>query len=229
VLIDEILNSMEKDEKNLKGLGWKDPEASRRDLLYKAKEQIWNKSNDLRTNLFFLDRKITNLILIVQRLRKELDLPPFEEPFRTKSLQYIEIDIESFFQSSYSLLNLVAGLTPHFYRHPIKGLPHKSFRKQRRWYIKHTDLDPKYSKYLKSETRWFDDFIVHRDKLAHLHPLVTFLTHDATVFFGTNRNEKGFIPNVNVGDFINSTANCILEFLIFYDNHFGKKPILHSD
>jgi len=221
MLIDEIIDYMENEEKRLKGVGWKDPSGFSRAFLYKVRLLI--KSNNLNTILFFLDYKITNLILIVKRLRKELDLPLFEKSLQTKNLRYIEIDVESFFHFSYSLLNIVARLTPLFYKHQTKKLPTKSFNAQRKWYIEHTDLDPEYSEYLKNETRWFEDFLEHRKQLTHYHPLVIFLASDGSVFFGTHRNDRGLIPNVNVAEFINSTANSILEFLVVYDNHFGKK------
>ena len=223
MLIDEEIDFMEKEENRLKGLGWKDPEGSNLDLYYNAKEQLWNKSDNLRTILFLLDYKIKNLILIVQRLRKELTLPIFEEPFQTRNLHYIEIDIESFLHFSYSLLNVIARVTPEFYNHRPKGLPSESFRLQRKWYIEHDEVEPEYSKYFKNSTGWFEDFLKHREQLAHYRPLITFLTHDGSVFFGTYRNEKGLIPNIKVEDFINNTANGILEFLVVYNNHFGKK------
>jgi hypothetical protein len=223
VLIDEVIDFMEKDENGCKGLGFKDPEGSIPDLLYNVKDQLWNKSNNLRTILFLLDYKIKNLILIVQRLREELALPVFEEPFRTKNLHYVEIDIESFLHFSYSLLNVIARVTPEFYRPQLEGLPSKSFRLQRKWYIEHDEVEPEYSKYFKNSTGWFEDFLKHREQLAHHRPLITFLTHDGSVFFGTYRNEKGFIPNVKVEDFINNTANGILEFLVVYNTHFGWK------
>ena len=223
VLIDEVIDIMEKEENRCKGLGFKDPEVGIPDLLYNVKKQLWNKSNNLRTKLFLLDNKIKNLILIVQRLRKELSSPMFEKPFRTKNLQYTEIDIESFLHFSYSLLNVIARLTPEFYNRQLKGLPSDGFRNQREWYIEHDEVEPEYSKYFKNSTGWFEDFLKHREQLAHYRPLITFLTHDGSVFFGTNRNEKGFIPTIKVEDFINNTANGILEFLVVYNTHFGKK------
>jgi hypothetical protein len=222
MLIDEIIYEMERFEERLKRKGYKDPEGCMRSLLYRI--STLNKNKKYQLIIFLLEKKIHNYILLVRRLRKELSQPIFEKPFETKNLRYVEIDIEAFLNMTYSLLNIIARLTPSFYEHPARTrVPCKSFNKQRKWYIGNVDLDPKYSEFFKNNTSWFEEFREHRKHLTHYHPLVTFRSSKGSVFFGTKRDEKGFIPNFDVSKFINLTANNVLEFLEFYDNYFGSK------
>ena len=85
------------------------------------------------------------------------------------------------------------------------------------------EKDPKYSKYLVEKTSWFEKFREHRRKLTHYHPLVTFRSSQHDITFGTGRDKKGYIPNVSVSGYITKTASELLEFISFYDKHFGQK------
>jgi len=44
------------------------------------------------------------------------------------------------------------------------------------------------------------------------------------LFFDT-RERKGAEPNINVRDYINKTANGIINLVAFYNLHFGKKRL----
>jgi phage FluMu gp28-like protein len=76
------------------------------------------------------------------------------------------------------------------------------------------------------KTSWFERFREHREKLTHYHPLVTFRSSEHRIKFGTRRDKKRDIPNFSVSEYINKTASELLEFISFYDKHFGSKLTL---
>ncbi|MCJ7635243.1 hypothetical protein MUP77_22995 [Candidatus Bathyarchaeota archaeon] len=140
----------------------------------------------------------------------------------TQNKRYIEIDIESFFHFSYSILNIIAKLTPMFYKPVLQGLKSKDFNPQRKWFIKHPEKDKEYSEYLRTNTSWFEDLEEDRTQLAHHQPLITFRSTEHILTFGTHWNKREGIDNYPVLDYVNEKSNGLLEFVIFYDKHFGK-------
>lgn len=226
MLIDDEIEAAEKQEKKCRELGFNDPYGGNLllpNLLSLSSDNIYRyTSQRFKTTVFLLGRKIENLVLIVRRLRDSVNLPLQEGSVETKNKRYIEIDIESFFHISFSTLDIIARLTPHFYKREEKGLKSQSFREQREWFIKHPEKDPKYSEYLRTNTSWFDDLQLHRDKLTHYHPLMTFQSKEDIVTFGSHRNENGWIDNYSVLKYANEKSNALLEFVIFYDRYFGK-------
>jgi len=228
MIIDDVIRLIEKDERRWRKLGYKDPYGARPSFLVNLmgldfRDVSWKADQIYRTKIWFLENKINHLIDIVRRLRKALTFPIQEQSLETKNKQYIEIDIESFFHFSYSILEIMARLTPRFYKPPLKGLKSKSFRKQREWFMNNPEKDPKYSKYLVERNSWFEKLREHRRKLTHYHPLITFQSSEHGITFGTGRDKEGYIPNVGVSEYINKTASELLDFIFFYDKHFGQK------
>jgi hypothetical protein len=217
MLIDKIIERIENEENRLKEIGCRDPYAPGISFLYDLSLEV---DQRFRIKIILLEDKINDLILIVRRLRKAITLPIQERSMETKNMHYIKIDIESFFGFSYSILEIIARLTPIFYKPPLKGLKSGHFREQRKWFIEHPEKDSEYSEYLKRETSWFEDFVEHRKKLTHYHPLIIFQSTTHGITFGTDRNRKGFIPNFSVLEYINETTSKFLEFIIFYNEHY---------
>jgi hypothetical protein len=226
MLIDDEIKGAEQMEKQYRELGLKDPYGGNFplfDLLKLPSEKIyWHKPHKYRTMVFLLGRKIENLVLIVRRLRDSLNLPLQEGSVETKNKRYIEIDVESFFYLSFSALDIIARLTPNFYKREEESIKSESFEKQKKWFMEHPKKDQEYSKYLSTNMAWFDDLKLHRDKLTHHHPLIIFQSAKGIVTFGTHRNEKGFINNYPVLNYVNDKASALLDFIYFYNRHFGK-------
>jgi hypothetical protein len=226
MLIDDEIELAEKMEKQDRELGFNDPHGGNlllTNLLALSFTNIsWQTDQKFRTKVFLLGRKIENLVLIVRRLRNAVSLPLQEGSMETKNKRHIEIDIESFFYFSFSILDNIARLTPIFYKPESEGTKSRSFRLQRKWFIDHPEKDPEYSEYLRTRTSWFEDLETHRVQLSHYHPLITFLSKEHILTFGTHENEKGFINNYPVLKYVNEKSSALLDFIIFYGRHFGK-------
>ncbi len=124
---------------------------------------------------------------------------------------------------SYSILNIFAKFTPRFYKHvERKGLKNKGFKDQKKWFLKHSEIDKEYSEYLGTKTYWFEEMENDRSALSHNHPLITFRSTKYVLTFGTDRNKNGLIPNYPILDYVNEKSSGLLEFIQFYDEHFGK-------
>ena len=115
MLIDDEIEVAEKMEKQYRELGFNDPYGGNlllTNLLALSFTNIsWQTDQKFRTMVFLLGRKIENLVLIVRRLRNSVNLPLQEGSVETKNKRYIEIDIESFFHFSSSILDTIARLT----------------------------------------------------------------------------------------------------------------------
>lgn len=185
----------------------------------------------LSSKVLYLNNRITYLALIVRRLRKALDSACKTPMLETIQLRYIEIDIEAFFHIAYSLLNVIARLTPELFEKPIQGLKSESFYEQRKWFMKEENkrVDPEYSEYLTNNTDWFEDFHYHRKQLTHYHPLLTFRSIPELELFFDTHERKGAEPDISVRDYINKTANGIINLVAFYNLHFGKKSLTEEN
>lgn len=232
--VDKTIESIEKDERRLRKLGYKDPYGARPSFLFHLmgldfRDVSWEANQEYRSIIWLLGNKIDHLIDIVRRLRTALTFPIQEQSLMTKNYHYIEIDIESFFHFSYSILEIIAKrLTSRFYKPKLEGLPTKNFRRQRKWFIENPQKDPEYCEYLRRKTAWFEGFREHRRSLTHYHPLITFQTSQHDITFGTGRDEEGYIPNVSVAEYINKTTSELLDFIDFYDKHFGRRISLRK-
>lgn len=226
--IDVLINFIETSQKTQMEMRrkYKNVEAGEPFTVFDILQKISDK-NKLSSKVAYLNNRITYLALIVRRLRKAIDSAHKTLQLETMRLRYIEIDIEAFFHISYSLLNLLARLTPEFFEKPIKGLKSGSFYEQRKWFIKEENIriDPDYSEYLTNKTEWFEEFHCHRKQLAHYHPLLTFRSVPELELFFDTGERRGTEPNINVRDYINKTANGIINFVAFYNLHFGRNSL----
>ena len=109
-----------------------------------------------------------------------------------------------------------------FYKPELESINSRSFEKQRKWFINNPEKDPEYSEYLCTRTDWFEDLRMRRVKLTHYHPLITFQSTEHILTFGTHSDKKGSISNYPVLEYVNEKSSGLLEFIRFYDRHFGK-------
>ena len=227
--IDVLINYIDTSQESQKKMRQKYPsrpiEAGEAFIVFDIVKKFSDKKK-LRPKVSYLNDRITYLALIVRRLRRALSKASKNTILETIQLRYIEIDIEAFFHIAYSLLNLIARLTPELVDETDKkGIPSKSFYEQRKWFMKveNADKDPEFSKYLKKETDWFEDFHFHRKQLAHYHPLITYRPIPELELYFNTEEKEGIMPNVKVSEFVNKTANGIVDFISFYNDHFGKE------
>ncbi len=227
VNIDTLINYIDTSQERARLMRIKHPherfEPDEVHIMFDIVKKISDK-HKLSSKVLYLNNRITYLALIVRRLRKALDIANKTPELKTIQLRLIEIDIEAFFHISYSLLNVLAKLTPELLDKPVKGLKSESFDKQRNWFMKEENrkADPEYSEYLEKNLGWYEDFHSHRTQLSHHHPLLTYRSVPELILFFDTRERKGFMPDKNVREFIDQKANGIVEFVSFYNDHFGK-------
>jgi hypothetical protein len=194
-------------------------------VINKEKREGDKQLQKYREYIFHIESKVKYLLLIIIRLRILVKSPNFRSSgVQTKTIDYFLIDLESFFHYSVSILDVIAKLTPYFYPSQEKNIGQKSFRKLKLWFKRNSDIDHEFVQLLFEKTDWFYELHMHRSNLAHDTSIFFFWKEKPVkLFFGTKRNERNFIPNKNALEYVNSTANYLLEFLIFYNNYFSKR------
>ena len=172
--------------------------------------------------IHFLDDEINRLILIVRRLRDTATLPLLRL-HNTKTQAYAEIDAESFFHTTYLILTQIARLNRHFFK-GIKSFPSNSFDRQKKFFTKpdNINIDKQYSKYLNERMYWYDAFREYRTCITHYHPPV-FIPDKIGLQLGIKIKKGQGYNFLDIPEYIDETSNQLLEFIIFYNNHFSKK------
>jgi hypothetical protein len=232
--LDEILDSKAKseDEKSNASTGIS--------LLFDILEQMNEAMNEsmgrnnrelqrYREYVFHIETKTNYLLLIIIRLR-ELAKSRFfvSSGVHTKTVDYFLIGLESFFHYAISILDLVARLTPYFYPSAGAGFKKQSkhFSWQKNWFIDNdnTALDFEYKENIIKRTCWFSDLNDHRGNLTHDTSIFfCWGQRPPKLFFGTKRNDRDFIPNQDALEYVNKTANGLIEFLLYFNSYFSKK------
>ena len=72
---------------------------------------------------------------------------------------------------------------------------------------------------------WFEKDKKHRNELTHNGALIMFPSSNNKWFFGTHRNDKGFIPNYEIKQYITDSHTGFINFLLYYNSHFAKRMI----
>ncbi len=75
MLIDEVIKFAEKQEQKCRDIGFVDPDGFGWSFLQNLFEKSMQADNEFRTKVWLMERRINNLVLIVRRLRNELNLP----------------------------------------------------------------------------------------------------------------------------------------------------------
>jgi len=180
---------------------------------------------DCLLRFFHLHHKFGMLQLIVERTKHEIN---FLKPTKmnTKLYFYFLIDLEAYFYVLISTFDIIAKLTPYFYSEWEGDKDTKRyFSHQIEFFKKNPMKDPKYTEYLNDNMKWFEKVREHRNELTHNGALYIFPTSKKKFYFGTKRNEKGFIPNEEVENCIAETFQGFCNFLIYYNSHFGAKRL----
>ncbi len=231
MLLDKIIKEIENKENSFRTESNKDPSIMLSFLIninmyYSGKSSESSPSFDFKIS--FLENQINRLILIVRRLRKHAKLSPVNIQ-NTKTNAYAEIDIESFFHFTYSILNNIARLTSFFYPSKV-GVKTESFHEQKKFFLKpdNRNIDQEYSKYLFEETSWVeDDFKTYREILSHHHPPMIVPTKDGfdLVIRRKEQNKKTgeWFYHEKIPIYTDKIANKLLQFIEFYNKHFSKE------
>jgi len=196
-----------------------------RAYLFDVEERFRQASMEYRTQQEFLLRflhlqdKFNMLQLVVERIRNEIK---FIRPLKMGTKRYFDflIYLEAYFYFLISSLDILAKLTPRFYPE-LKGEAKRYFSHQKAFFIKHPEKDQEFARYLENNTKWFDTVIKHRRELTHNGALIIFPSSTKSFYFGTIRNEKGFIPNEEIEAFVVETYKGFCDFLVYYNSHFG--------
>lgn len=174
---------------------------------------------------FNLQNKFTMLQLIVEKIKNAVKSPELAKK-NNRLYYYFLTDLEAYFYLLISTLDILAKLTPHFYsKWEGDKDTRRYFSHQREFFRQNPRKDPKYARYLKDNMEWFKKVRGHRNELTHNGALIIFPASKKKFYFGTKRNEKGFIPNEEVETCIGETFQGFCDFLIFYNSHFGDKPL----
>lgn len=119
------------------------------------------------TGTSVIDRRISNLHLIMHRIRIDSGVNLLLHEKYTIDFLYLPIDFESFFIWLRMIMDQIAFLTPLFYeRQGI--LPRNSFSDQLKWFKEDkTGFDIKCRNYLLSNMQWFTEIRDIRDDALH--------------------------------------------------------------
>ena len=180
---------------------------------------------DYLLRFLHLQNKFNMLQLIVERIENAVK---FRELARMNNKLYFRflIDLEAYFYLLISTLDILAELTPNFYSEwEGNKNTRQYFSRQREFFIQNPEKDPEYAIYVRDNMEWFEKVRGHRNELTHNGALIIFPTSKKKFYFGTKRNEKGFIPNEEVETCIVETFQGFCNFLIYYNSHFGAKPL----
>ena len=179
---------------------------------------------DCLLRFFHLSEKFNMLQLIVERIKTEIK---FLKPTKrnTKRYYYFLIDLEAYFYLLMSTLDIMAKLTPYFYSESRRNkIPRKYFSSQIQFFKENPMKEPEYTKYLNDNMKWFEKVREHRNELTHNGALNIFFSSNK-LYFGTKRNKKRGIPTEEVETCIDETFQGFCDFLIYYNSHFGAKPL----
>ncbi len=181
---------------------------------------------DYLLRFWHLQDKFNMLQLIVEIIKNAVKSHKLAK-MNNKLYFYFLIDLEAYFYLLVSTLDVLAKLTPNFYSE-WKGdkRTQQYFSHQRKFFMQeqNSKKDPEYTTYLEDNMKWFKKVKGHRNELTHNGALIIF-TRLKKFYFGTKRNEKGFIPNEEVETCIAETFQGFCDFLIFYNSHFGTKSL----
>ena len=189
-----------------------------------ASMEHYTKQNQL-LRLWHLQDKFDMLPLVVERIKNEISFLK-ATTMNTKRYFHFLIDLEAYFYLLISTLDILAKLTPNFYSEWEGDKDtRRYFSHQREFFIQNPEIDPEYARYLKDNMEWFEKVRGHRNELTHNGALIVFSSSNKKFYFGTKRNEKGFIPSEEVKTCITDTFQGFCNFLIYYNSHFGAMPL----
>ncbi len=137
---------------------------------------------------------------------------------------------EAYLNAFYSLLQVIAKVTPYFYDQKEK-IPNYSFERQSTYFLKNESIDPEYAQYLKSNMKWFDDLVVcNRHAISHNASVFLGFGEDGIVFIHMPERRINYFesgkPSKKLIEHISNNWNSLFDFLNFYTKHFSNFQII---
>lgn len=148
-----------------------------------------------------------------------------------RAIAYFEASLNAF----YSLLQVIAKVTPYFYekeeseqlRRIGKGWG-DNFGKLVRFFKDNTSIDPEFSSYVATKLKWYETLRNNRHMITHEGSAflgfkgdgkIVFIDYPKKKFswFGQNKQTK------ELENYLNQSFNDLFDFLDFYANHFSPR------
>lgn len=171
-----------------------------------------------------IDRRISNLHLIMHRIRIDSGVNILPTESYMLNFIYLPIDFESFFVWIRMIMDLVAYLTPLFYKR--NGvIPRNSFNDQLDWFInKRPEFDSVYTAYLKDNMSWFTHLRDTRDDSLHRHFWAYADTEESgQIMIKRMRGNKVEEEVQSLAKTIGDVYLRFVDFSKFYEEHFRKQ------
>ena len=135
---------------------------------------------------------------------------------------------EAYLNAFYSLLQIIAKVTPYFYE--VKEL--ESLRKKEKHFgdnfgelinvlKQNMTIDPKFSSYIKEKLGWYKTLGNNRNRITHERSAFLGFTKDfRPLFIDYTQGDK---QTILLEDYLGQSFNNLFDFLDFYVNHFGQR------
>lgn len=188
-------------------------------------------ANEASFRLFQLYLKIGMLQVLTESIGRQIQLHTSSLAKQNNRRYYTFLaELEAYFYLIMSSLDMIARFTCHFYPENL-WIKHKEakryFSHQLDFFKNNKEKEPEYAKYLAENMKWFEKIRKHRNELTHNGALTLFFGADGKVYFGSEVDAKGFIPNEEIRLAITETYYGLCDFLAYYNRFFSTKEILH--
>lgn len=134
---------------------------------------------------------------------------------------------EAYLNSFYSLLQVIAKITPLFYEKDRKVIPDDTFGKQREFFIKHSEIDPEFSSYLERSLTWYEILRNNRHAITHRRSAFLGFEKDGRIVFIDYPKDSfdlfGEKSTRNIENHLNQSWSDFFNFLDFYVQHYRKR------
>ncbi|KON30343.1 hypothetical protein AC480_01405 [miscellaneous Crenarchaeota group archaeon SMTZ1-55] len=141
---------------------------------------------------------------------------------------------EAYLNAFYSLLQIIAKLTPFFYKtdFPELTIPDRTFGSQVNFFRKHSNSpDSEYSSYIENKLwRWYEILKNNRHAITHRAAVFVGFGKEGRIVFldpPKNGDKRYWIktnkPHVNLENYLTNNFDSLFDFLDFYLTHFRKK------
>jgi hypothetical protein len=135
---------------------------------------------------------------------------------------------EAYLNAFYSLLQIIAKVTPYFYEEKELELLRKkekhfgdNFGDLINTLKQNVKIDPKFSSYIKEKLGWYKTLGNNRKKITHERSAFLGFTKDfRPVFIDYAQEDK---QTILLEDYLGQSFNDLFDFLDFYVNHFSQR------
>jgi hypothetical protein len=145
----------------------------------------------------------------------------------TRALYEAIAFFEAYLNSFYSLLQIIAKITPLFYEKDGSVVPDDTFGKQREYLIRHSEIDPDFSSYLERSLAWYGILKNNRHAITHRRSAFLGFEKDGRiVFIDYPKNDFDWSDEKSTRDIenhLNQSFYDFFDFLDFYVKHYRKR------